>query len=116
MNKQDPAVISVVEKLKENALSYPWVRGSVPPRRHYHKFPDGLSICFTLDILSKSRYWHLSIARKPGSTTAEELEYWRRAFFDEEPTITYPGLTTFGVSSHFFWRCNNRVRKSSKNS
>lgn len=100
----DPNVAVIAKKLKETASAYPWVPSGIPPREHYHSFPDGLTICFTLDVLPRGiRYWHLSIARMPGGPTKEEIELWRRAFFDEEPTIEYPGRYPEGFSRHFYW-------------
>ncbi|MBA7702129.1 hypothetical protein ES703_110886 [subsurface metagenome] len=104
MIKQDPEVNAVVEKLKGGARASPWVPMGVPPRQHYHILPNGLTLCFTLDILPGRRYWHLSIARKPGGPTQEEIEFWRRAFFREEPKMTYPSRIAGGASRHFFWR------------
>lgn len=104
MNKQDPEVIAIVEKLKERALAHPWVPMGVPPREHFHRFADGLSLCFTLDVLPGCRLWHLSIARVPGDATPEEIEFWRRAFFDEPPTIELPSQIAGLSSRHFHWR------------
>lgn len=100
----------VVAKLKERAQASPWVPLGVPPREHFHRFPNGLSICFTLDVLPGVRYWHLSIARILGGPTPEEIELWRRAFFDEEPTIEFPGRIPGLSSRHFYWRCNDAKR------
>jgi len=100
----DPCVAAIVERLKERAAATPWVPFGVAPQEHYHRFSNGLSLCFTLDVLPAHRYWHLSIAGGPGGATPEEIEFWRRAFFDEEPTLTYPGLIPSGALRHFFWR------------
>jgi len=105
MNQKDIAVI--VQKLKEKALALPWEPLGVPPRQHYHILPNGLTICFTLDILPGARFWHLSIARVPGSLTPEEIEFWRHAFFDEEPTIELPSQILGLSSKHFHWRVKN---------
>lgn len=102
---------AIVKTLKETAAASPWVPLGVPPRQHYHVFPNGLSLCFTLDILLGAQYWHLSIARVPGGPTPEEIELWRRAFFDEEPTIEYSGRITGLLSRHFYWRVNDGTRK-----
>lgn len=105
MNEQAPDVAAIVVKeLKEKALASPRVPISVPPRQHYHTFPNGLTICFTLDILPIGRYWHLSLARVPGSPTKEELDFWPRAFFDEEPSIELAGIIL--PSFHFIWRAS----------
>ena len=104
MNKQDPEVIAIVKKLKETARAHPWTSVRVPSRRHYHIFPNGLQICFTLDVLPEGRYWHLSIARVNGALVPEEIEFWPRAFFDEEPTVELP-IQIQGLSSRqFHWR------------
>ncbi len=102
MSKQN--LTAVVERLKERAQAAPWVPLEVPSQEHYHRFANGLSICFTLDILTEARYWHLSLARIPGGPTAEELEFWRRAFFSEEPDIELPSQIAGLPSRHFHWR------------
>lgn len=99
-----PDVSVVVQKLKEKALTSPWEPLGVPPRQHFHRFPNGLTICFTLDVLPGARFWHLSIARVPGGPTPEEIEFWRRAFFEEEPTIELPSQILGLSSKHFHWR------------
>ena len=109
MSKQE--VVAVVEKLKERARAYPWVPIGVPPREHYHRFPNGVSICFTLDILPEARYWHLSIACL-GWLTGQEMGFWRRAFFDEDPTISSHGEILGVATRHFYWRLEDGPRKS----
>jgi len=105
MNEQDPDVAAIVKKLKEKAQESPWVPVGVPSREHFHTLPNGLSICFTLDILPKGRYWHLSIARMiHGDLTEEEVKFWRWAFFKEEPTTELPGQILPSSSRHFHWR------------
>ena len=106
MSKQDPDVAAIVKKLKERALDHPWVPMGIAPRKHYHFFPNGLSICFTLDLLPEAEYWHLSIARIPGGPTPEEVELWRRAFFEEEPIKELLGQIPGINSRHFFWRAS----------
>lgn len=103
MNEQNPGVSAIVKKLKERALASPWVPAGVPPRQHFHRFPNGLTICFTLDILPGVRYWHLSIARVNGCLTPEETVFWPRAFFDEPPTIELPSQIHGLSSKHFHW-------------
>ena len=102
MTQQDVAVI--VAELKDRARAHPWVPVGTPPRQHYHKFPDGLTICFTLDILLEANYWHLSITRVPGRLAPEEVEFWRRAFFQEEPTVELPSQILGLSLRHFHWR------------
>lgn len=103
MNEQARDVAAIVKEMKEKAaLASPRVPISVPPRQHYHTFPNGLTICFTLDNLPLGRYWHLSLARVPGSPTKEEVDFWPRAFFDEEPLVKLLGITL--PSFHFIWR------------
>ncbi|MBA7681931.1 hypothetical protein ES703_90275 [subsurface metagenome] len=114
MNEQE--VVAVVEKLKGTAQACPWVPLGVPPRQHFHRFSSGLSICFTLDILPGARYWHLSIAKVPGYLTGQEIEFWRRAFFDEPPTIELPSQIPGVESRHFYWRAEDGAGKSTKNS
>lgn len=104
VNQLDPVVAAVVKRLKERALASPWRPVGIPPPEHYHKFPDGLTVCFTLDVLPEARYWHLSIARVTGYLTPEETEFWRSAFFDEEPTIELPSQVLGLSSRHFHWR------------
>lgn len=105
MSEQDLDVAAIVKKLKERALAHPRVPVGAPPREHYHFFPNELSMCFTLDILPEVRYWHLSIARMThGGPTKEEIELWRQAFFEEEPTKDVPGQIPSVNSRHFFWR------------
>lgn len=103
MNERDDAA-AIVQKLKETARAHPWIPVGPVPGEHFHRFPDGLSICFTLDILPGARYWHLSIARPNGSLRAEEIEFWPRAFFDEAPTIELPSQILGLSSRHFHWR------------
>ena len=104
MTQQAADVTAIVEKLKERARARPWVPVGVPPREHYHRFPNRLSICFTLDILPGVRYWHLSIARVPGRLAPEEIEFWPRAFFDKTPDIESPSPISFVAGRHFYWR------------
>lgn len=104
MNKQALDVAAIVERLKETARARPWVPMGLPPREHFHRFPNGLQICFTLDILPGTQYWHLSIARVPGDPTTEEIELWRHAFFDEVPEIELPDQIPGVSSRHFHWR------------
>jgi len=126
MDRRAPDVVAIVKKLKDGARASPWIPAGVPPRERYHHLPNGLSLCLTMDILPKAyihrlaqairtkppeelgeggQYWHLSIAG-PGarSPTPEEVEFWRRAFFKEEPIIEVPGLIPAIKSKHFFWR------------
>ena len=107
MNQQDPNITAIVKKLKETAQAHPWVPMRIPPQEHYHSFPNGLSICFTLDVLPEIQYWHLSIARVPGDATPEEIELWCRAFFGEEPNIVINGP----IGKHFYWRIQDGVRE-----
>jgi len=101
---------TIAEELKKKAQASPWVPLGPPPRQHYHRFPNGLAICFTLDILPDARYWHLSISRvSAGGPTREEIEFWRQAFFDEEPLIELPSQLLGVPARHFHWRvtqCN----------
>ncbi|MBA7608336.1 hypothetical protein ES703_15513 [subsurface metagenome] len=104
MNEQNSDVTAIVQKLKGRAQAFPWVPAGGPPREHFHRFPNGLTICFTLDILPGVRYWHLSIARVNGTLAPEEIEFWPRAFFDKEPTVELPSQITGLSSRHFHWR------------
>jgi len=128
MDRQAPDVVAIVKKLKDRAQAFPWVPAGVAPRKHYYRFPDGLKLCLTLDILprefvdllavaigaklpeefgERSQFWHLSIARLGArGPTPEEIEFWRRAFFEEAPIIEVPGLITGVNSRHFFWRAD----------
>lgn len=106
-------ITAVVAKLKERAVSSPWqplrVPVGAPPQEHFHFFPNGLSLCFTLDVLPPgAKYWHLSIVRTLGSPTTEEIELWRRAFFDEPPIMAYPAQL-LSKGWHFFWEVRGGV-------
>ena len=103
----DREVVAIVNKLKESAQAFPWVPLGVPPRQHYHRFPNGLTVCLTLDVVPGFRNWHLSIARVPGGPTPEEIEFWRHAFFDEKPTIELPSQILGLLARHFHWRCSD---------
>ena len=126
-------IAAIVKKLKDGARASPWVPFGIPPRERYHHLPDGLNLCLTLDILAKEyvnrlaqairtkppealaeggRFWHLSIARVgAGSPAPEEVEFWRRAFFEEDPIIEVPGLITSVKARHFFWRIDEPERR-----
>ena len=96
----DQATSEIVQRLRDEA--HPWVPMGVPPQRHYHHFPDGLSICFTQDVLPWGTFWHLSV-RRPGGLTEEDLRFWPRAFFDADPEIRRPGVLFSEDTRHFFW-------------
>lgn len=100
-------ITAIVNKLKEKAAASPWVPVGVPPWEHFQKFPDGLGICFTLDVLPDVRYWHLSIARGPSGPTLEEIEFWPRAFFDQVPAIVLEGKLPGFPTKHFYWGLND---------
>ena len=126
MDRRDPDVVAIVKKLKNGARSSPWIPVGIPPRERYYHLPNGLSFCLTMDILPKEyinrlaqaigtkppeelgeggQFWHLSITRLGASgPTEEEVAFWRRAFFEKEPTIEVPGLIPGVKSRHFFWR------------
>ena len=117
---------AVVKKMKDGARASPWIPVGVAPRERYHHLPDGLSLCLTVDILPKEyvnlfakifgvnpseelgeggKFWHLSIARMGGRRpTPEEVEFWRRAFFEEDPIMEMQGLLPGVNASHSFWR------------
>ena len=121
-----PDVVAIVKKLKDGARASPWIPAGVPPRERYHHLPNGLNLCLTMDILPKEymnqlaqaigtkppeelgeggQFRHLSIARLGArSPTPEEVEFWCRAFFEEEPIIEVPGLIPAIKAKHFFWR------------
>jgi len=122
---QTAEVEAIVKKLKDRAQASPWIPAGVAPPEHYHQLPDGLKLCLTLDILPRgdvdllamaigaelpgdlvgAKFWHLSIARLGArGPTPEEIEFWRRAFFEEAPSKEVPGLITGVNSRHFFWR------------
>ena len=126
MDRRAWDVTAIVKKLKEGARASPWIPVGVAPRARYHHFKDGLSLCFTLDLLPEwyvnrlaqvmgtkpteqlsegGKFWHLSIARRGArGPTPEEVEFWRRAFFEEAPIIEVPGLIPAIKAKHFFWR------------
>jgi len=93
----------IVQRLKDEAFRHPWVPVGLPARRHFYHTADGLSICFTLDILPIDRFWHLSIARPGGRLTEEEVAFWRRAFKVEESAIENPGQIVPESSRHIYW-------------
>ena len=121
-----PDVAAIVKKLKDRARVSPWIPAGVPLRERYHHLPNGLNLHLTMDILPKEyinqlaqaigtkppeelgeggQFWHLSIARLGArSPTPEEVEFWCRAFFEEEPIIEVPGLILAIKAKHFFWR------------
>ena len=103
MNQLDLDVAIIVKQLKERALTSPWVPLGIPPREHHHVFPNGLSICFTLDILPGARFWHLSIARISGGPTREEIDFWRHVFFEEQPTVEWPSRLLGSSGRHYYW-------------
>lgn len=97
---------AIVRKLKEGARANPWVPHDVAPPERYHHFPDGLSLCFTLDVLPWGRFWHLSIAHPGTALTPAEVDFWRRAFFEAVPTGEMSGVIKAMNSRHFFWRAS----------
>ena len=101
MNPQ--AKSRLVERLRGEAIRNPWVPTGVPPRRHFHRFPNNLSVCFTQDVLPMGTFWHLSLARE-GGLSEQELRFWPRAFFDADPEISRPGELLPESAHHFFWR------------
>jgi len=126
MDRRAPDVVAIVKKLKDRAKAFPWIPAGVPPKASYHHLPNGLGLCLTLDLLSREylnrlaraigtkvpeelseggKFWHLSIARLGAKgPTQKEVEFWRRAFFEEAPIIEVPGLIPSVKSRHFFWR------------
>jgi len=104
VEEMSPEAISrLVQQMKATAFRYPWTPRRVVPRRHFHRFPNGLSICFTQDVLPMTTFWHLSLARERG-LTEQELRFWPRAFFDADPEIDRPGELLPTGARHFFWR------------
>lgn len=126
MDIQAEEVEAIVKKLKDRAQASPWIPAGIAPPEHYHHLPDGLKLCLTLDMLPReymdllaraigsrlpegfgegAKFWHLSIARLGArGPTPEEVEFWRRAFFEEPPSIEVPGQVPAVQSRHFFWR------------
>lgn len=124
---------AIVRKLTEGAMANPWVPFGIPPQERYHHLPDGLNLCLTLDILTKAYvnrlagvtgakppealaegggFWHLSITRVgAGSPAPAEVEFWCRAFFEEDPMIEVPGLLADVQARHFFWRMGEPERR-----
>jgi len=130
MDRRDPDVVAIVKKLKDGARASPWIPAGVPPQERYHHLPNGLNLCLTMDLLPEAyihrlaraigtkpqeelgeggQYWHLSIAGLGArSPTPEEVEFWRRAFFEEEPIIEVLGLIPGVKARHFFWKVTKR--------
>ncbi|MBA7623012.1 hypothetical protein ES703_30402 [subsurface metagenome] len=130
MDRRDPDVAAIVKKLKDGARASPWIPAGVPPQGRYHHLPNGLNLCLTMDLLPEEyvnrlaqaigtkppeelgeggQFWHLSIARLGArGPTPEEVEFWRRAFFEEEPIIEVPGLIPNVKARHFFWRVTGK--------
>lgn len=132
MKKRYPDAAAIAEKMKEGAWSAPWVPVGIAPRERYHYLPDGLSLCLTVDTITEEladmaskivrsavqvkpgSLWHLSIARLDDSPpTEEELIFWRKTFFKEEPIIELPRTTGSLKSRHFFWRIDPAKEKTS---
>lgn len=129
MEQQYPEAAAIAEKMKESAQAHPWVPLGPAPQDRYHHFPNGLSLCVTVDIMSaeyqamvakilrmgpspvkgsEAKYWHLSICRfgeeKP---SPEEVVFWRNTFFKKKPDIEMPVemAQVNGINSHhFLWR------------
>lgn len=84
---------------------HPFIVRGPPPRKHYRSFDDGLSICFTLDIVpGPDKFWHLSLSRTLGELSKAEQELWCRLFFEETPMMEHPSLILGSSARHFFWR------------
>lgn len=98
----------IARELKRIAEAYPFhpfKELGPPARRHYRSFDDGLSLCFTLDILPGDlKVWHLSLCRTPGGLSPAEQESWCRLFLEGEPDIERPSEIPGLPSRHFFWR------------
>lgn len=125
MDKQDPAVKELVERMKATARAHA-APPLGPPRECYHEFASGLRLCLTVDVLTADwisqvsrligaevpevmvehmKYWHLSITRVGvGAPMHAEVEFWRRAFFEEPPLIGTGGVLPGVHSRHFFWK------------
>lgn len=94
----------VVQSLKDEAFKHPRVPLAVPAQRHFHRFPNGLSVCFTQDVFPMGKFWHLSIARVGGVLTEGEANVWRQAFFDEEPDFEHEAELHGPAGRHFYWK------------
>jgi hypothetical protein len=105
MDQLKQNVEEMVRSLKETARRNEGVPLGPPPEECRRFLPDGLGLCLTVDFIpGRGRYWHLSVARTGDRfPSAEEIEFWRRAFFDEEPLIEVPGMLNDVNSRHFFW-------------
>jgi len=97
-----PDIVAIVKKLKDRARASPWISAGVPPRERYHHLPNGLNLCLTVDILPKE--YMNQLAQAIGTKPPEEVEFWCRTFFEEEPIIEMPGLILAIKAKHFFWR------------
>ena len=103
---------AIAEQLKRMADAYPWEpfkQLGPPPRRHFRSLDDGLSLCFTLDILPRGlRLWHLSLCRVPQGVSRAEEELWCQLFFEQQPMIERPSEIPGLGSRHFYWRAERK--------
>ena len=109
MNGQDHREIA--EQLKRTAKAYPWEpykELGPPPRRHFRSLDDGLSVCFTLDVVPGGLFWHLSLCRVPQGVSRAEQELWCRLFFEEQPMIERPSEIPGLGSRHFYWKAERK--------
>jgi hypothetical protein len=122
----DEQLTELVERMKATARERAGVPLGPAPPECYYRFRNGLSLCLTVDILTVdyvnmlsriygvgvperlsegARFWHLSVARRGSrGPLPEEVEFWRRAFFEAPPLIQTGGVLPGIRSRHFFWK------------
>ena len=75
------------------------------PKEYMNWLAQAIGAKLPEEFGERSQFWHLSIARLGArGPTPEEIEFWCRAFFEEEPIKEVPGQITAIKSKHFFWR------------
>jgi len=125
MEEQNQDVNEIVERMKATARAHASPPLGPATRECYHEFATGLRLCLTVDVLTREwigqvgrlfgvnfprematgrKLWHLSIARVGAvDLTGAEVEFWRRAFFEEPPWYQSGGGLPGVHSRHFFW-------------
>jgi len=75
------------------------------PKEYINQLAQAIGTKPPEELGEGGQFRHLNIARLGArSPTPEEVEFWCRAFFEEEPIIEVPGLIPAIKAKHFFWR------------